>query len=210
MSALVACGGGGGDDDDDTAAADAAPAGTDAAPTRDGAPPVTCLASSDYGSATLAMQYGEISGTPATPTYISVLGSINADAMPDGFAVELYKGQGAFTGEIVPGTYPLSGAELNYATCGVCVRLFTDYDGSAFVDDYFATGGTVTITQVNPRFEGSVSNIPFEHATIDEMTFQSTPPAGACTSAVTDTPWTVPPAAREPPPPPLSARPAPP
>jgi len=202
LTALVACGGSGGDDDDDddddvTGGADAAAGGADAAaqPTIDAAP-TFCTADSDYGSPTYDMQAGEVAGTPATPDSISVAGTINAHVAPDLFQVELYKGLGSLaSGEIAPGTYAIEGAELNYGTCGVCLRMFTDFDGSVFADDYYATGGTITITQVSPKFEGSISNVTFEHVTIDASTFESTPHADGCTTSISALSWSITPEA---------------
>lgn len=63
------------------------------------------------------------------------------------------------------------------------------FHGSNYADDYYVTGGTITITQVSPMFEGSISNLTFEHVTIDDSTFQSTPHADGCTSAITSLSW---------------------
>jgi hypothetical protein len=177
---LVDCGGG-----DDPATPDANTNNADANN-------ASCLVNADLASPTLAEQVGSYAGTPATPDFVDVIGTVNADAMPDGFAVELYAGSGALAGGIVPGTYPLAGADLNYETCGVCVRLFTDFNGTQFTDaGYFATGGTVTITQVSPNFIGSVSNITMEHVEVDATTFASTPHADGCTTSVTAASWDV-------------------
>ena len=109
----------------------------------------------------------------------------------DALKVELYGGFGVFSGgTIAPGTYQLTGAELNYATCGVCLRVLTNTDSSTsmYEHDYLATGGTVTITTVGTaagqQFTASLSNVTFGHVTIDSTTFQSTPAGDGCTSAI--------------------------
>ena len=91
---------------------------------------------------------------------------------------------------IVPGTYQISGAQLNYATCSVCVLIGTNVTGQGSEDDYMATGGTVTVTQVDSRVGGtlalSVSNLTFEHVTVNmQPPFDSTPVGDGCNSAVT-------------------------
>ncbi len=134
----------------------------------------TCTAEADYGAATLLNQVAE----DALPTAIAGAGELNAD--PDLIQVELYNGFGVFAGGIAPGTYTLAGDELNYSTCGACVRLFTETD-----DDYFATGGTITVTQVTPDLVVDIADVTFEHVDIDATTFVSTPHADGCLSAVT-------------------------
>jgi hypothetical protein len=107
--------------------------------------------------------------------------------MPDAFQLELYKGFGIFTDtEIVPGTYTLSGTELNYATCGVCPRIFSNVDTASGMaqEQYFVTGGSVTITQVNPNLQFTVSDLTFVEVTINETTFESTPVVDGCESAI--------------------------
>jgi hypothetical protein len=63
--------------------------------------------------------------------------------------VELWDNLGAFAGGLVAvGTYPLTGPELSYATCGVCV-VATATDGVS-TQTYFATGGTVEVVALGP------------------------------------------------------------
>jgi hypothetical protein len=62
--------------------------------------------------------------------------------------LDLWDNKGAFAGGTVkPGTYQITGNDAAYATCGVCVRGLGD-KGSAGQKEYFATGGTVTVTAV--------------------------------------------------------------
>src|SRR5262249_55147926 len=59
--------------------------------------------------------------------------------------LELWDGSGAFTGGTVhTGTFQLTGAELDYNQCGVCVRGIGD-KGATNSKEYFASGGTVTV-----------------------------------------------------------------
>jgi hypothetical protein len=161
-----------------------AAAGVDAAAGPDAAASV-CLADASYGAATLSNQ---IAQSDAGTSQLLYGGFLNADATPDAVQIELYAGFGAFTSApIQPGTYPLTGAELNYATCGVCVRLLTDISmGSASDAGYLATGGTLTITSVTPNITGTLSNLTFQHVNIaPSPSFMSTPHPDLCTSAIT-------------------------
>lgn len=102
--------------------------------------------------------------------------------------IELYNGFGVFGAGITTGTYTLTGDELDYATCGVCVRLYTEADPD---DGYLATGGTVTVTALSPNLVVDLSDLTFEHVTIDPTTFASTPHADSCTSTMTSAPFDV-------------------
>ncbi len=90
---------------------------------------------------------------------------------------------------IVPGTYQLTGAQLQYADCGVCIRIGTNSTAAAGAeDDYMVKSGTVTVTQSDSRVGGtlafSVTGLTFEHVTIDAQTFVSTPVNDGCNSAI--------------------------
>ena len=79
--------------------------------------------------------------------------------------VELWPERGAFRGGAVrPGTYPLTGDDLSYATCGVCVRALAD-KGMSSQREYFAIAGTVEVTAVS-----STAGAPFV-ATIRDVSF---------------------------------------
>ncbi|MGC4116554.1 MAG: hypothetical protein QM765_18645 [Myxococcales bacterium] len=84
------------------------------------------------------------------------------------------------SGTAQPGTYVLSGDELNYATCGVCV-LMVDNLGTP----YMVTSGTVVLTSVSGNLTGTLTNATFEEVTIDGQTYESTPVAGGCQSSIT-------------------------
>lgn len=110
-------------------------------------------------------------------------GDLNAD--PDVLDVEIYAGFGVFTNGIKTGTFNLTGAELDYATCGLCVLVLTDTSGGSATDTYMATGGTVTIDTISPTtISGSLSNVTFTHVTIDANTFESTPVGDGCNSSI--------------------------
>lgn len=109
--------------------------------------------------------------------------------------VELYPGYAPFgttaaPTAVVPGTYELTGTQLQYSTCGVCVRIGTNATDQGYEHDYMATGGTVTVTQVDNRVGGAlvlgVANLQFEHVTIDEQTFESSPVGDGCVTALVE------------------------
>jgi hypothetical protein len=178
VSAVAACGGGGGGDD--TAAPDAH-ADIDAAPH-------VCATEADLGTPTLGNQQAAGAGTDHTmPNGITFDGALNADTKPDILQVEFIKGFGVFTANVTTGTFTLSGAELNYETCGLCPRIFSDIDtatGMSTTEQYFATGGDFNITSINPNITGTFTNLTLEEVTVDPTTFHSTPVAGGCTTTI--------------------------
>ena len=160
---------------------------SDIGPTIDAGPHV-CLTEADYGAATLMMQSANSGGgTAADPDAVQLLATLNGDATPDLFALELYKGFTVFSTNIHTGTFSITGQELDYATCGVCPRIFTDYDPATMMtaeQQYFATGGSVSITSITPNMTGTVNNLTYEEVTINPTTFESTPVPGGCQTAV--------------------------
>jgi hypothetical protein len=98
--------------------------------------------------------------------------------------LELWDNLGAFKGGAVhAGTFPLTGADADLSTCGVCVRALGD-KGEAGQQEYFATSGTVEVTAVG----GGGSEFT---ATISDVTFEQVDPtskkvvANGCASALT-------------------------
>lgn len=116
-------------------------------------------------------------------------GPIDSQMLPTLLSVQFYAGAGAFKGSttVKTGTFQIAGQELNFATCGVCVLLFTQVDTKNMTQGptYLATGGTVKITSVNGTLAATVSNVTFEHVQIDPDTYESTPDADMCQSAIT-------------------------
>lgn len=70
---------------------------------------------------------------------------LESSAPADALEIARYAGYGAFSGgPITPGVYQISGDELNFATCGICLLLSTNTDSNGHHDDdYMATAGTV-------------------------------------------------------------------
>src|SRR5437867_2602399 len=160
-------------------AVDAAPApsGADAA----GPPPGTDAGSnarSDAGPAptdcVVPATYATIPGGGQSATERSIPGStgshyltfdvaLDVAAPHDSFVLQLWDGYGAFSGgSYHAGTYTIAGAEADAVTCGVCAYLYGDVDAAGKpTQEYFAQGGTVTVTSVSGTMSGSVSNLTF-------------------------------------------------
>jgi hypothetical protein len=111
----------------------------------------------------------------------------------DSFFGEFRVGRGPFGTSAAPtavvaGTYTLDGPELQYQTCGLCLRIGTMTTTTSYADEYLATGGTVTITTAgtadgqNVTF--SLANVTFEHVRIDSSSQLSTPVGDNCTSSL--------------------------
>lgn len=113
-------------------------------------------------------------------------GALNGDMTPDVVQVELYAGFAAFAGaDITPKTIQLAGDELNYKTCGACVRVFADVpqmgDSPA---QYFATGGTLTLTSTTGTLTGTLENVTLEKVTINSTDYTSTPVGDGCQTKI--------------------------
>ena len=109
-----------------------------------------------------------------------------AAAMPgtmDYVQVELWDNIGVFAGGPVhTGTFTITGNEATFAKCGVCVRGL-GAKGTAGQKEYFATGGTVTVTAVGGNgqpISATLSNISF--AEIDATTHNLV--ANGCTASL--------------------------
>ncbi|MEZ4366017.1 MAG: hypothetical protein R2939_06990 [Kofleriaceae bacterium] len=178
---LLACGG----DDPTILPPDGSPID---APRIDAPMQANCQATASYGAVTANPEttaaYWD-GGTAQAPEFAVGLTSIAAGPPADGVQIELYAGFGALSGGIVPDTYTITGDELNYATCGVCVTIQADITQDAVGSVYMATGGSVTINSISPTFSATASNLTFEHVTIDPQTFQSTPVGDGCNSSIT-------------------------
>ncbi len=96
--------------------------------------------------------------------------------------LELWDGLGAFAGGAVrTGTFPITGAETDYATCGVCVRAIGD-KGAADAKKYFATGGSVQVTAAGAA--GTPLSAVITGVTLAEVDAMDKRVAGGCTASV--------------------------
>lgn len=98
----------------------------------------------------------------------------------------LRSGRGVFGdgGPIEPGTYALAGAEVDFATCGVCLLVHGDRDPLTGVprQSYLASGGSVTIDSVYPTLAGSLRDVTLSTVASGQGGAPST--ENACTTAI--------------------------
>jgi hypothetical protein len=95
---------------------------------------------------------------------------LNEDASPDLLHLELYAGNGVFRGGSVhPGSFTLSGAELAYDTCGVCVLVQVNRHPDTLEPEayYMPVSGQVTLTRVDSGLTGTLDDITLRHVRID-------------------------------------------
>jgi len=96
------------------------------------------------------------------------------------FYVELYDGYGIFTdAPPAAGTYQITGEDVAYSTCGVCVSLVIATETTDVV--YMATEGSVTIESVDGNFTGSATGLRFAETEDGDV-----PTPGGCTGAIDD------------------------
>jgi hypothetical protein len=125
----------------------------------------------------------------AVTNYYDLFADLNQDAKPDYIDLELYKGFGVFTNgyPTTATTIPLTGDEVNYRTCGACIRVYSDIDtdNMTIAGTYFATAGTLELTQVSEtRLAGTLTNLTLTHVDIDDTTFETTAHADGCSTTL--------------------------
>ena len=173
--------GGGGDDQQATPDAPGTP--SQDAPTSNLCP--LPAATADTGALTaLKAQRCNVSGSMGTRQWYRLSASLPGSPT-DIVQLELWDGQGAFTGrKVALGTYPITGAELSYTTCGVCVRAVGD-KGAAGTKLYMATGGSVQVTAIG--INGAPIAATLNSVTFGEVTPTMTAVAGGCGATVAKT-----------------------
>ena len=150
----------------------------------DGEMQATCpLAASmgDAGSlAAFKSQRCNVPGSMGTKKWYRLSAQVPG-APNDYVQLELWDGQGAFTGGTVrTGTFQITGAELAYGTCGVCLRAVGD-KATAAAKTYFATAGTVEVTAVGAA--GTTLSAKITNATFAEVnTMNQKVPNGCATT----------------------------
>jgi hypothetical protein len=158
---------------------------TDGGPTPDGMPQsrVCSLpeATANAGDLTASRaQQCNVPGTQGARKWYRV--SATLPGSMDYVQIELWDGRGAFAGgAVAAGTYPITGAELDPATCGVCVRGLGD-KGAATQKEYFATSGQVQITAIGGG--GAPISVTLTNATFAEIDGTKKVVAGGCSATV--------------------------
>lgn len=160
------------------------------------APPAACTVSTtsfgDKGALTGAATFAASQMNPAIYR-IAMQGALEAAAPTDVLFIDFFTGYAPFGTQqaptaVVPGTYELNGAQLDFETCGVCVTLGTNATMTGYDDDYMVTGGTVTVTAVGDAVGEtltlSVTNLQLEHVTIDPMSGATSAVGDGCTTSI--------------------------
>lgn len=189
---LAACGG---DDGGVTPVVDAAR--VDAAQPIDAAGcTISTPSFGDKGALTATAVFAADPNTPAL--YKIAFGTpLEAGTPSDFFTFEIYTGYAPFGTQAAPtpaiaGTYPISGNQLQYADCSVCLTMVSNATADGYDDDFMATGGTVTINQVGNAV-GGMLNVTFSNLTFEQVTFNgstSTPVGNNCNTAITNATFT--------------------
>lgn len=140
------------------------------------------------------LDVGHAAGDP-TDDRLELDAPLEGGAPTDVLAVQLFAGFGAFgSGAIAPGAYPIAGAELDAATCGVCVRIKTKVTATGYDDDYLATGGTLTVTAagqaLGDTFAGALTGVTFLHVDIDPASGVARPAADGCATSIASATFT--------------------
>jgi hypothetical protein len=189
---LVACVSAG--DPGDPGAGDDTPPGDD--------PPATgeqCLLPADYadlgaldmGNAIVVPQQAAAPDGPKVVIFnVSLVEQgAPAGAPEDLLHLELWDGAGVFTGGFKTGTFQLTGDETDYFKCGACVVLAADINPANNLPTkfYMATGGTLTLTAMDPtvgtgKVTGTLTGVTFDE--VDVSGDAQVPAAGSCTSSV--------------------------
>ncbi|HTL32409.1 MAG TPA: hypothetical protein VL326_04770 [Kofleriaceae bacterium] len=95
-------------------------------------------------------------------------------ATPDDVYIELWDKYGAFNGVAAhTGTFTLSGDDLDWDTCGICVTVMANITNNNATKMLFATSGTVNITAVGTN-AGQQTQATLTNATFSEITCDQT------------------------------------
>jgi hypothetical protein len=130
--------------------------------------------------AALKAQQCNVPGSQGTLKWYRVAATLPGSM--DYVQVELWDGRGAFSGgAVAAGTYPITGAELDPATCGICVRGLGD-KGAGTQKEYFATSGQVQVTAVGGT--GAPVSVTLTNVTFAEVDAAKAAVLGGCSAAV--------------------------
>ena len=162
-------------------------------------PPACNISSPDFGDlGTVAMGFSSYDagmaagGFPAAPI-VRLGAALTTATPPDVVFVSFYSGFTPFGTDAaptaaVPGTYQLTGEQLQFSSCGVCVTATAKITQAGDGGQFMATGGSVKITTNGAAVGGTLaielSNVTFEQATFSDMGV-STPVGNGCTTKIT-------------------------
>ena len=141
----------------------------------------TCLIQGSYGA------LGAVTGTAGSAQGATTITVVLDPGPPgkDDFFVRLVPGKGAFAAGLAAGTYPLSGADANFTTCGLCTNIVADITSTGPAKFYFASSGTITLDSVTAPITGSVQDLHFT-----EIDIGTGATNGPCTADITSASFT--------------------
>jgi hypothetical protein len=162
----AACGGGGGTPD------------VDAAPDVCSLP----MTGTDAGDmAALKAERCNVPGSMGARKWYRVSATLPG-GMPDIVQVDLWPNLGTFAaGPVAIGMYTISGPDLDFATCGVCIRAMGD-KGLPTQKEYFATAGSVNVTALGAS--GEPISVTVSDAAFIEVDAMHKPVTGGCTATI--------------------------
>lgn len=183
--ALAACG----SDDGPGNNVDAAPsdAGTDAAT-------VECddaVVALDLGSPSGLDFRGSINaqGIPGR-VYLDIFAQLDTGPVIDLFQLTLWEGLGAFSPDLVTGTYEITGDETDFYSCGVCPVVVGNFAQipQTIEQQLMASSGTVQLdmvsTTVGQMVTGTLTNADFREVTLNDGLMQQTEVPVGCTTHI--------------------------
>ncbi len=135
------------------------------------AAPVVCTAAATY-TGVVSGSNTQFAGSANAGSDLQVYwaGRMDPTAMPDFIEIDLFNGVGPFSAGITPQTISLTGDEADFATCGACVRMFTDLhkvgSNTEITDIYMPTAGTLQLTSTTDNFTGTVTGLQLQHMLI--------------------------------------------
>lgn len=144
----------------------------------------TCTVATSLGTVAPLAQMAQDDVDP--PNSLVYTAGLNADALPDGLAIQLSSGFGAFkTMRIGPGTFPLSGDESSMVSCGICMRIRSNIDSHDSAEAvYMPLSGSMTITSVSGNFTGTLTNVLFRQVDIDGANLMTTDSPSHCKATI--------------------------
>lgn len=163
------------------------------APLPDAAEPIgACSAPSSFASLGSLRSGIAETGASADGDYDLYWGPLEPGMPGDHISIELWEGFGPFAAGLRTGTFTLAGDDTDYAVCGVCALIATDWDGADYVDTYMAESGTITVSSITGSITGTLSNVSFRHVVLDTLSGEMFDAGTGCTTRIGSASFTAP------------------
>ncbi len=139
-----------------------------------------CLVDSPLGA---IVGQAAFMGPDPSQLHLDWVGGLNTNG-DDLIIMQLFENFGPFTSGLTTGTFDISGSETDFNSCGVCVRVFADIDPNTGVpqQQFMATSGTVTVTNIDQGLSGVLDNLTFSEIELSQQTGQTFVSGGCSTS----------------------------